>query len=449
MNGRQLIVSSERVVTPTGIRPASVHVTDGVIVAVDAPVTKGTGVFDVGALVVMPGIVDSHVHVNDPGRTDWEGFESAGRAAAAGGVTTLVDMPLNSTPVTTSVSALEAKVAAAQGHCLVDFGLWGGVVPGNSGELEALLDAGALGCKCFLSPSGIDDFPNVNEAELLIAMPALARLGATLLAHAELPRRIRPPDPKADPSDYTTFLATRPREAELEAISLLIRLSEETGCAVHIVHVSAAEALPLIAEARRAGTRITAETCPHYLSLAAEEVPRGGTHFKCAPPIRERANRDGLWNGLVDGTLDLIASDHSPCPPDLKALESGSFINAWGGISSLQLSLRVAWTEADRRGYDLPQIVRWMCEGPARLAGLAHRKGRLAEGYDADLVIFDPDAEATVEAVQLFHRHTLTPYEGSRLRGRVVATYVRGILVFDDGAFSEACPGRWLKRGEA
>lgn len=435
--------------TPTGIRPASVHVTDGVIVAVNAPVPTGTEVVDVGSLVVMPGIVDSHVHVNDPGRTDWEGFESAGRAAAAGGVTTLVDMPLNSTPATTSASALKAKVAAAQGRCRVDFGLWGGVVPGNSGELEALLDAGALACKCFLSPSGIDDFPHVNEAELRIAMPVLARRGAGLLAHAELPGLIRPTDPEADPSDYTTFLATRPREAELEAISLLIRLSAETRCAVHIVHVSAAEALPLIAEARRAGTPITAETCPHYLTLAAEDVPRGGTHFKCAPPIRERANRDGLWSGLADGSLDLIASDHSPCPPDLKVLGSGSFIDAWGGISSLQLSLRVAWTEAARRGYDLPQIVRWMCEGPARLAGLAHRKGRLAEGYDADLVIFDPDAEATVEAGQLFHRHPLTPYEGSRLRGRVVATYVRGILVFDDGAFPEACPGRWLKRGEA
>ncbi|MEE8145967.1 MAG: amidohydrolase family protein, partial [Longimicrobiales bacterium] len=263
MNAGQLIVSSERVVTPTGIRPASVHVADGVIVSVDAPVGTGTDVVDVGSLVVMPGVVDSHVHVNDPGRTEWEGFESAGRAAAAGGVTTLVDMPLNSTPVTTSASALNAKVAAAQGRCRVDFGLWGGVVPGNSGELEALLDAGALACKCFLSPSGVDDFPHVNEAELRIAMPVLARCGATLLVHAELPGLIRPAATDADPRDYTTFLATRPREAELEAISLLIRLSSETGCAVHIVHVSAAEALPRIAEARHAGTPITAETCPH------------------------------------------------------------------------------------------------------------------------------------------------------------------------------------------
>ena len=448
MNAGQLIVSSERVVTPTGIRPASVHVADGVIVAVDAPAPTGTEVVDVGSLVVMPGIVDSHVHVNDPGRADWEGFESAGRAAAAGGVTTFVDMPLNSTPATTSASALKAKVAAAQSRCRVDFGLWGGVVPGNSGELEALLDAGALACKCFLSPSGIDDFPHVNEAELRIAMPVLAGRGATLLVHAELPRLIRPADPEADPRDYTTFLATRPPEAELEAISLLIRLSAETRCPVHIVHVSAAEALPLIAEARRAGMPITAETCPHYLSLAAEDVPQGGTRFKCAPPIRERANLEGLWSGLADGSLDLIASDHSPCPPDLKELESGSFIDAWGGISSLQLSLRVVWTEAARRGYDLLQLVGWMCEGPARLAGLAHRKGRLAEGYDADLVIFDPDAEATLEAGELFHRHPLTPYEGSRLRGSVVATYVRGILVFDHGAFPEACPGRWLERGE-
>ncbi|GMR12188.1 MAG: allantoinase AllB [Gemmatimonadota bacterium] len=449
MNGGQLIISSERVVTPTGIRPASVHVADGTIVAVDAPRRTGTEVVDVGSLVVMPGIVDSHVHVNDPGRTEWEGFDSAGRSAAAGGVTTLLDMPLNSTPVTTSVFALETKVAAAQGRCRVDFGLWGGIVPGNSAQIEAMLDAGALACKCFLSHSGIDDFPPVTEADLRIAMPILAGCSASLLAHAELPGLIRPADPEADPKDYATFLATRPREAELEAISLLIRLSAETGCPVHIVHVSAANALPLIAEARRSGTPITAETCPHYLTLAAEDVPRGGTHFKCAPPIRERANREGLWSGLAGGSLDLIASDHSPCPPDLKALESGSFADAWGGISSLQLSLRVTWTEAARRGYDLHHIVRWMCEGPARLAGLAHKKGRLAEGYDADLVIFDPDTEARVDAGKLFHRHPLTPYEGSRLRGTVVATYVRGVLVFDRGAFPEVCPGRWLKRGEA
>lgn len=445
-----LILSSERVVTPTGLRPASIRVADGVIVEVGAPVRASaqSDVVDVGPLVVMPGLVDSHVHINDPGRTDWEGFETAGRAAAAGGVTTLVDMPLNSTPVTTSAPALESKVAAAQGRCRVDFGLWGGVVPGSSSELEALLDAGALGCKCFLTPSGIDDFPHVDEGELRLAMPILARRGATLLAHAELPELIRPADPEADPSDYATFLATRPREAELGAIALLIRLSAETRCPVHVVHVSAAEAIPLIAEARRAGTPITAETCPHYLSLVAEDIPRGATHFKCAPPIRDPADREGLWSGLADGILDLVASDHSPCPPDLKCRESGSFVDAWGGISSLQLSLRVTWTEAARRGYDLPRIVSWMCEGPARLAGLAHRKGRLAEGYDADFVIFDPDADEVVYAGQLFHRHPLTPYEGSRLRGRVVASYVRGILVFDDGAFPDVCPGRWLKRGE-
>lgn len=451
VSGMESIITSERVVTPEGVRPASIYVEEGIITRVAEPKAAGVrgDVVDVGALTVLPGLVDSHVHVNDPGRADWEGFDSAGRAAAAGGVTTLIDMPLNSAPVTTSVSALAAKVAAARGRCRVDFGLWGGVVPGNSGDLEPLLDGGALGCKCFLVPSGIDDFPHVDEAELRVAMPILARVGVPLLAHAELPEYLRPADPAKDPCDYATFLATRPPEAETEAVSLLARLSAETGCAVHIVHVSSADAVHLIARAREAGTRVTAETCPHYLSLAAEDISRGATEFKCAPPIREGANRDGLWEGLADGVLDLIASDHSPCPPELKSLESGSFLDGWGGISSLQLSLRVTWTEAARRGYDLVDVARWMCEAPATLAGLAHRKGRIAPGYDADLVVFDPEAETEVKGVRLFHRHALTPYEGSRLRGSVMATYVRGVMVFDDGAFPEACPGRWLKRGEA
>lgn len=450
MEPPDLVLTSERVLTPSGLTQASVTVRGGMIRGVDAgtPSSISARHVDLGELVLMPGIVDTHVHVNEPGRTEWEGFETAGRAAAAGGVTMIVDMPLNSSPVTTTTDALEAKVRSAEGKCLVDYGFWGGVVPGNADALPRLLEAGVLGFKCFLVDSGIDEFPPVDEYDLRSAMAVLSELGCVLLVHAEAPAPIEAAarELTGDPRSYATFLGSRPPEAELQAIDLVIGLSGETGCALHIVHLSTADALPRIREARRGGLRLTAETCPHYLALTADEIPDGATVFKCTPPIRDDVNREGLWRGLAQGDIDLVASDHSPCPPGLKCLDSGDFLAAWGGIASLQLGLSVTWTEAERRGSDVRDVAAWMCEGPARLAGIAERKGRIAPGYDADLVVWDPEATYQVSGADLEHRHSLTPYEGRTLRGRVHRTYVRGTCVFDGGEFAGTCPGAWIRR---
>jgi allantoinase len=449
-----LVVRSERVVTPEGMRPATVWIRGGRIERVAAPgeVPSGAPVRDCGDLVVMPGIMDTHVHVNEPGRTEWEGFETATRAAAAGGVTTLVDMPLNSIPSTTTREALRVKAEAARGRCHVDIGFWGGVVPGNAGELAGLWQDGALGFKAFLVPSGVDEFQHVEEGDLREALPVLARLGAPLLAHAELPGPVEAAAGVWDGAgqaglrEYDRYLRSRPDAAEVEAVELLVRLCRETGARVHVVHVSSAAVLPILRQTRAEGLPLTAETCPHYLTFMAEEIPDGGVAFKCAPPIRSRENREHLWEALREGLIDLVATDHSPSPPEMKKVETGDFRGAWGGIASLQLALPAVWTEARRRGFTLADLTEWMCAAPARLAGLQDRKGAIAPGHDADLVVWDPEERFTVEPGRLYHRHKLTPYAGRTLYGAVRRTLLRGETIYDEGDFPVAPSGRLLLR---
>jgi len=428
----RLVVRSRRVVLPDGVRPAAVQIRAGVIEGVFDfdRVPEDFALDDAGDAVVMPGVVDTHVHVNEPGRTEWEGFRTATRAAAAGGITTIVDMPLNSVPATTTVEALERKRDAASGQCAVEIAFWGGVVPGNAADLAPLVTAGVRGFKCFLVPSGVDEFPSVGEADLRIAMPILADLGVPLLAHAEVPGPIEGALARLhnrDPREYRTYLESRPSAAEHDAIALLIALSRQYGTRIHIVHLSSADAVGMIDEARRTGVPVTVETGPHYLTFEAESIPSGATAFKCAPPIRERENRERLWDALKRGSIQLIASDHSPSPPSMKCLESGDFLRAWGGVSSLQLSLSATWTEAAARHCSLLQLSEWMCAAPARLAGLS-RKGTIATGFDADLVVWDPEAEFVVDGSALEHRHPVTPYQRRRLMGRVHRTYVRGVV---------------------
>jgi allantoinase len=404
-----MIIRGARVVTEGEIRPASIHIEQGAIVAVTP--LDGEPEFHG---VILPGLVDTHVHINEPGRADWEGFETATRAAAAGGVTTLIEMPLNSIPATTTVAAYEQKLAAADGKLSVDTGFWGGVVPGNSLNLEPLWRAGVFGFKCFLVPSGVAEFEHVSESDLLEAMPILARLGAPLLVHAESAR----------------MLPARPPESECEAIAMMIRLARETGARVHIVHLAAIEALPLIEQAQVAGVPISVETCPHYVAFEAGEIPPRDVAFKCAPPIR-----GGLRAALA--RIGMVVSDHSPAPPEMKR---GAYDSAWGGIASLELGLSIMAT----LGGSLVNLSRWMCEAPAMLAGLS-RKGKIAAGYDADLVFFDPDESWTVRPELLHQRHKLTPYAGRELHGRVRTTYLRGEKIYDDGEFAEPS-GKILKR---
>lgn len=433
-------LGSRRVVLPDGVRPASIEVRDGVIARIgtyDARVDE-----DYGDWVIMSGLVDTHVHLNEPGRAEWEGFVTGTRAAAAGGVTTLIDMPLNSVPTSVSLDALEAKVAAAQGQCGVDVGFWGGVVPGNAGAIRPLWFAGCFGFKCFLTPSGVDEFPNVTEADLRQAMPEIAACGGVLLAHAEDPSRLGPSTGPA--RNHARYLESRPPEAEDAAIAMLIRLSHETGCRVHIVHLSSSSSLPQLAAARAAGVPITVETCPHYLTFEAEAIPKDATEFKCAPPIRERANREPLWSALRSGEIDFVVSDHSPCHPALKCKATGSFWGAWGGISSLELGLAAVWTEARQRGAQVDDVARWMSSGPAKFAGLTRRKGSIALGLDADFAIWDPEAEFTVDPSRLRQRHKLTPYAGRKLLGVVHKTILGGRDVDPDGTPA----GRTLRRHE-
>ncbi|HKR23517.1 MAG TPA: allantoinase AllB [Pyrinomonadaceae bacterium] len=432
----EFVIRARKAVLPDAIGPCSIHVRDGVIDSVREydDVEGARELIEASdSAVVMAGLVDTHVHVNAPGRTEWEGFETATRAAAAGGVTTLIDMPLNSIPATTTLAAFQTKLDEAKDKCFVDVGFWGGVVPGNTRELAAMKEAGVVGFKCFLVPSGVDEFQDVTEEHLREAMPELSRLDALLIVHAELPGPISccVVSGNESSSDYRIFLASRPREAENEAIELMIRLSREFRTRVHIVHLSSSDAVASLRDAQGGGVAITAETCPHYLHFAAEEIPAGATEFKCCPPIRERENRERLWEALAAGTIDMIVSDHSPCPAGMKLRESGDFLTAWGGIASLQLRLPVVWTEARRRGVSLRDVAKWLCENPARQVRLESRKGTIAAGCDADLIVWNPDREFVVDAAALQHRHKLTPYHGEVLHGVVENTFLRGRKIYD------------------
>ncbi len=446
-------IRSKQVVTPEGVRPATVHLRNGVIEGVagysDVPADKH--VYDAGESVVMPGLVDTHVHINEPGRTDWEGFETATRAAAAGGITTLIDMPLNSIPATTTAAALVTKRAAARGKCWVDLGFWGGVVPGNVGELRGLARAGVFGFKCFLVPSGVPEFAHVSESDLRMALPILAELDAPLLVHAELPGPIEVANNKVATSDaakYRAWLLSRPASAETEAIALIIRLAREFKARVHIVHLSSVLSVPLIRRAKMSGVRISVETCPHYLFFASSRIQSGRTEYKCAPPIRDSRNNNGLWGALGKSTIDFVASDHSPSPPAMKCLDTGDFFKAWGGISSLQLGLPVMWTKSRRRKHTFRHLAQWMSAGPARLAGLEKRKGAIAPGYDADMVIWNPKERFVVQSKMLQHRHKLTPYANQKLLGVVETTLLRGELIYDRGRFLGTPKGELLRRGK-
>jgi allantoinase len=452
MDGQAFL--SQRIVTPDGIRPGAILVRDGkiggIVPADQLPAYAEVDfeVCDFGESAILPGLVDSHVHINDPGRSEWEGFETATRAAGAGGYTTLVDMPLNCLPPTTTVAALAAKREAAHQRCWVDWLAWGGVVSDNQGDIEALAAAGVPGFKCFLIHPGIDGFTMVTEPELRAALPHVARTGLPLLVHAELSGPIDEAQghlQNADWSRYSTYLLSRPEEAELAAIRLLLSLCRQYKFRLHIVHLSASGALSELRAARAEGLPVSVETCPHYLHFCAEEIPDGATLCKCAPPIRSRDNREKLWQGLKDGIIDLVATDHSPCQPAMKRREEGNFSTAWGGIASLSLALPIVWTEASGRNLTLTDLTRWMSEEPARLAGCHSRKGRIAEGCDADLVIFDPEAEFFVTEDCLHYRHPVSPYLGEKLRGVVKATYLRGQCVFRSGEFCGEARGREIR----
>jgi allantoinase len=439
---------ARRVVTPEGIRPAAILVDAERIKAVVSPdqvPPEGYKIYDFGEAAILPGLVDSHVHINDPGRAEWEGFETATQAAAAGGYTLLVDMPLNCLPATTTVAALQAKRAAARGRCRIDWAAWGGVVNDNQRDIEALAAAGVRGFKCFLIHPGIDGFTMVTDRELRAALPHVARTGLPLLVHAELPGpidRATAALADADWSRYSTYLQSRPDEAELTAIRLMLSLCREYGIRLHIVHLSTSLALQELRAARSEGLPVSVETCPHYLHLTAETIGDGATLSKCAPPIRSRDNCERLWQGLREGTIDLVVTDHSPCLPAMKRLAEGNFQTAWGGIASLSVALPLMWTEARRRGFTLLDLTRWMAGEPARLAGCHLRKGRLASGYDADFVVFDLDREFVVTEDRLHYRHPISPYLGETLRGVVKATYLRGNPVFAEGAFPGEAGGR-------
>jgi allantoinase len=442
--------TANRVVTPQGIRRAAILLEDRPSGAIRAVCDVGdlpadAAVTDFGERALLPGLVDTHVHINEPGRTEWEGFATATRAAAAGGFTTLVDMPLNCLPETTTVDALELKRNAAAGQCMVDWAAWGGAVADNQTDLLPLARAGVPGYKCFLIYPGCDGFTMIDREQLERSLPAIAESGLPLLVHAELAGPIDAACETlrdADWRKFSTYLASRPDEAELAAIRLMIDLSRKHGVRIHIVHLATAQAFAELNAARAEGLPITAEACPHHLHFAAEDIPDGATLLKCTPPIRGRANREALWQGLRDGSIDLIATDHSPCPPEMKRLETGRFDLAWGGIASLSVALPVVWTDASQRGFSLEHIARWMSSAPATLAGFSHRIGSLASGREASFVVFDPEAECIVTPERLHYRHPISPYMGERLRGVVDATYLRGEPVYQSGEFISPPRGR-------
>ena len=442
--GTKWLLRGQRVVFPDAVRPAVLRIEDERIAAIlpfDVEPASDLPILDAGTLAVLPGLVDTHAHINEPGRTDWEGFVSATRACAAGGITTVVDMPLNSIPATTTVDALRIKRQSAHGQCQIDYGFWGGVVPNNRDQLAAMVDAGALGFKAFLCESGVDEFPASSLEDLERAMPILREKSVPLLVHAEL----EGPAPRVQDGDvhsYDSYLRSRPREFENRAIAALLPLLRRTGCRTHIVHLSSSDALSLLSQARAEGLPLSAETCPHYLSLCAEEVPSGATWFKCAPPIRERSNNEQLWQALRSGEIEFVVSDHSPCTPSLKHIERGDFAQAWGGISSIQFSLPVVWTGLRERGLSIGDLVRLMCQNTARFAGLSGKKGRIVVGCDADLVLFDDARSFVLGAEQIEHRHKVTPYLGRTLLGRVHTTILRGQVIYRDGSFPTSPHGR-------
>ena len=438
---------STRVVTAEGIRPATIVVENGRIVAVAgvANVDRGMDVTDFGDDVLLPGLVDTHVHLNEPGRTEWEGFATGSRAAAAGGITTIVDMPLNCLPETTTVAALETKRDAATGKCMVDWAAWGGAVAENQADILPLARAGVPGFKCFLIYPGCDGFTMIDREQLELALPAIAESGLPLLVHAELAAPIDAATEKlagADWRRYATYLASRPDAAELQAIEMMLALCRQYRFRLHIVHLATGQALETLRAAKAEGLPVTVETCPHYLHFAAEEIADGATLTKCAPPVRSAANREALWQGLRDGVIDMVVTDHSPCPPEMKGTANGRFDTAWGGIAGLSVALPLMWTEALARGFALEDVVRWMSAAPARLAGLSERVGEIAVGRDANFVVFDDAAEFAVREEGLHYRHRVSPYMGLRLRGVVNATYLRGERVFGEGEFAAVPPGR-------
>lgn len=432
-----IAIRSNHIVTPQGIQKGVVIISDGKIADIinEVPSNENCAIIEALDKVVMPGVIDPHVHINEPGRTEWEGFDTATRSAIAGGITTLVDMPLNSSPVTTSLKAFEEKLNATKNKLHTDVGFWGGVVPGNINELEGLIDKGVLGFKAFLTHSGIDDFPNVSEDDLRKAMPVIAKYNLPLLVHCELSDNEHPCN--GDSSSYKNYLATRPTKWEDDAIAMMIRLCEEFNCRTHIVHLSSANSIEQIINAKQNGLPLTVETGQHYLYFNAEEIPDGKTAYKCAPPIREKENNDQLWNALKDGIIDFVATDHSPATPDLKELESGDFMKAWGGIASIQLAFPVLWTAAKKRNCTFEDMAKWLCSNPAKLIGKQNNKGKIEKGYDADIVIWDADKKFTVNADDLHHKHKITPYINEELYGVIEQTFLNGEKVFDHGSITE------------
>jgi allantoinase len=436
-------ISSNHTITPAGTRKATVLIKDGRILDVVNEIPEGDFLKeDVGDNVLMPGIVDPHVHINEPGRTSWEGFDTATKAAIAGGITSLVDMPLNSSPVTTTVKAFEEKLQSTTGKLHTNCGFWGGVIPGNEKDIEPLIEKGVLGFKAFLTHSGIDEFPNVTEEDLRKAMPLIARHKLPLLVHCELSSPI-PPSLLAIPRSYNNYLLSRPKKWEDDAIALMIRLCEEFNCPTHIVHLSSADSIRQIADAKRKGLPLTAETGQHYLYFTAEQVPDGRTEYKCAPPVREKENNERLWQALKEGIIDFVATDHSPAPPAMKELVSGDFIKAWGGIASLQFALPVLWTAAKRHGCSPADIATWLCEKPALLPRLG-LKGKIAKGYDADLTAWNPGKSFIVKEEMIRHKHKITPYLNEELFGVTEQSWLAGEKVFAGGKLLHLNKGKIL-----
>ncbi|CAN5176241.1 allantoinase AllB [soil metagenome] len=436
-------IKSNKIVTPEGMQQGYVIIHESKIIDITPNTPANISITDATDCVLMPGIIDPHVHINEPGRTEWEGFDTATKAAIAGGVTTLVDMPLNSSPVTTTVKAFQQKIAATKSKLHTNCGFWGGVVPGNEKELEPLIKKGVLGFKAFLTHSGIDEFPNVTEADLRNAMPIIAKYNLPLLVHCELKSKINISGNQTNPRSYQQYLASRPKKWEDDAIALMIRLCEEFNCRIHIVHLSSADSIEQITLAKQKGLPITAETGQHYLFFNAEEIHDGATAFKCAPPIREKANNEMLWQALKGGVIDFVATDHSPATSELKELSSGDFTKAWGGIASIQFALPVLWTAASKRNCSIEEVTKWLSENPAILAG-QKTKGKIKKGYDADIIIFDPEKEFTVNEQMILHKHKVTPYINLKLKGVIKQTFLNGNSVYDDGNFLHLNKGKIL-----